>query len=114
MKRAFTIVEILIVIVVIGILATIVMVSYSSINRQAAIETLKVDLQQAVADLGDDFKKNGVYSLEESSFKRNQDTNFDYQHSSDKFCITATSSRAEGVSYYATESQSLQEGSCDG
>jgi len=50
--RGFTIVELLIVIVVIGIIATIVAVSYSGITESARLTSLKSDLQAANTSLG--------------------------------------------------------------
>ena len=46
-SRAFTIVELLVVIVVIGILAVITIVSYTGITRQAIVASLQSDLDNS-------------------------------------------------------------------
>ncbi|MGB4420240.1 MAG: prepilin-type N-terminal cleavage/methylation domain-containing protein, partial [Candidatus Saccharimonadales bacterium] len=50
-KSAFTIVELLVVIVVIGILATITIVSYNGITKRAALASLQSDLANAATKL---------------------------------------------------------------
>ena len=50
-NSAFTIVELLIVIIVIGILAAVVIIGYSNISKQAVASTIKADLAQAVKAL---------------------------------------------------------------
>jgi len=46
-KRAFTIIELLVVIVVIGILASVVIISYSNVSNRSTVSTLQNDLTNA-------------------------------------------------------------------
>jgi prepilin-type N-terminal cleavage/methylation domain-containing protein len=65
--RGFTIVELLIVVVVIGILAAIALVSYNGVNRQAVAATLKSDLKNASTQLDLARVKNGNYPQDDGS-----------------------------------------------
>lgn len=64
MKKGFTIVELLIVIVVIGILAAIVVVAYNGISDQARKTSIKSDLANAAKSLQ-------IYAAIESSYPVN-------------------------------------------
>ena len=59
--QAFTIVELLIVIVVIAILASISIVSYTGIQGRAAATVLQSDLRNAATQLTLDYTYNGTY-----------------------------------------------------
>ena len=59
LRRGFTIVEILIVIVVIAILATVTIVSYNNVIRNSAEQSMKVDLQDTAAKLATYRKDHG-------------------------------------------------------
>ena len=60
-KRAFTIVELLVVIVVIGILAAITIVSYTGLSSKANVASLQSDLSSAKKQLA-------LYQVEHSTF----------------------------------------------
>lgn len=60
-KRGFTIVELLIVIVIIGILAAVVIVAYAGIKGRVIDSSMKVDLQNAAKLLSNDFTVNAQY-----------------------------------------------------
>ncbi|MEI6851096.1 MAG: prepilin-type N-terminal cleavage/methylation domain-containing protein, partial [Candidatus Saccharibacteria bacterium] len=60
-KPAFTIVELLVVIVVIGILAAITIVSYTGISQKAVASSLQSDLTQASKQLEMFYIDNSVY-----------------------------------------------------
>lgn len=55
MRRGFTVVELLIVIVVIGILATLTIIAYSNVQNNARLATVRSDLEQSFKAL-DTFK----------------------------------------------------------
>lgn len=59
--QGFTIVELLVVIVIIGILATITVVSYRGIQQKAIIASLKSDLSNASTKLKLFEISNGIY-----------------------------------------------------
>lgn len=58
-KSGFTIVELLIVIIVIGILASLILVAYSNVTNQAKNTTLQADLTQANKQLNIDKERGG-------------------------------------------------------
>lgn len=59
--RGFTIVELLVVIVVIGILATVIVVAYNGISGRAVTASLQSDLTQAKKQIESYYTVNGVY-----------------------------------------------------
>ncbi len=62
-NKGFTIVELLVVIVVIGILATITIVSYAGISSKASVASLMSDLNNASTKLKLFYAENGAYPL---------------------------------------------------
>ena len=111
--EAFTIIELLIVIVVIGILAAISMVAYSGIQRQAAETGLRVDLAQAARQLGLSQAENDEYPGEDNvvtdgldiDLQPSADNTFQYTRTGEGagYCLTATSSR-DGVPSFMVSS----------
>lgn len=103
LNRGFTIVELLIVIVVIGILATIVIVAYNGIQQRAHVAVLNSDLSGAITTLGIANAKNGTYpaDLVSAGLKASPGTTYQYTYTSstNSYCITATGS---GVAYMAS------------
>jgi prepilin-type N-terminal cleavage/methylation domain-containing protein len=123
-KSGFTIVELLIVIVVIGILATITIVAYNGIQERARVSSVSSALSQAA-------KKVAVWQVDNVSASPTC-TNFnslldstgsscsfskgdiDYQYTagtSGAYCVTAT---AGSTSYKITESTKPTTGGCAG
>ena len=111
--KAFTIIELLIVIVVIGILAAISIVLYSGIQRQAVETGLKVDLAQAARQLGLSQAENDKYPGEDDvitdgldiDLQPSADNTFQYTRTNEgaSYCLTATSSR-DGVPSFMVSS----------
>lgn len=60
-QMGFTIVELLVVIVVIGVLATITVISFSGIQERAIVASLQSDLNNAAKKLKIDYVLNGAY-----------------------------------------------------
>jgi len=60
-KKAFTIVELLIIVVVIGILASVVLISFSNISQRAILSSLQSDLSNAKKQLQNYQTQNGVF-----------------------------------------------------
>lgn len=62
-QKGFTIVEILIVVVVISILATITIVGFGAVRSRAIDTTLKVDAENGAKVLANDYTLNGLYPV---------------------------------------------------
>ena len=122
-SSAFTIVELLIVIVVIGILAAIIIVTYGGIQRQAGGAVLKSDLSNSVGQLGIDSTANGTFPASAAAanggqgLKASPGTTYQYTYNSgdNSYCLSATSSRS-GVPAYHVDSTNggVQDGVCSG
>lgn len=112
-SSAFTIVELLIVIVVIGILAAITIVSYNGITKRAQETALKSDLSSAAKQLVIEKVNTGSFPADSSSLKHSDGTTFTYTSTNSTYCLSATSSALSGVSFYITEAGTPQEGACE-
>jgi prepilin-type N-terminal cleavage/methylation domain-containing protein/uncharacterized delta-60 repeat protein len=120
-RNGFTIVELLVVIVVIGILAAITVISYFGINQRAVAATLQSDLKNAATKL----EVNKVSSDDESyppdqsefndaigfAFSTGNTATYNYYAASSSYCLEAENTN--GTSYYITSSdQRPTEGDC--
>src|SRR5665213_1475825 len=119
-RRGFTIVELLIVIVVIGILATIVIVAYNGIQQRARIAVLQSDLSNAAEQLGVDNATTGTYPATAAAsnnglgLKASTGTSYQYTYtsSSNSYCLTGTNN---AVSYNVSSANNTpQAGACPG
>lgn len=117
-RKGFTIVELLVVIVVIGILAAITIVSYTGITQKAASATLKSDLKNASTRLSMDFVSNGAYPATKEDangglgLSKSAGTTYTYIPNGSGYCLSATSATA-GTSYRFDSSYgSVELGSC--
>lgn len=117
---AFTIVELLIVIVVIAILAAISIVAYRGIQERAASVTLQSDLRNAATQLGIDKANNGTYpssitaANEGKGLSKSAGVSFQYTTTGDTFCLTAVSDRGGVSAYNVSSSSALAQGACSG
>lgn len=117
----FTIVELLIAIIVIGILAAITTVAYNSIQRNAAEGSLRSDLAGAAKQLEVDkaFLRQYPASLaaadDGKGIKASSGNTLSYEliDGGKKYCLTATSSR-QGVPSFnvSSENGAPQQGEC--
>lgn len=113
-KKGFTIVELLIVIVVIGILAAITIVAFNGISSRARASSASSALSQAA-------KKIAVWQVDNpgvvppdlatAGVNNTNDVSYQYTGSGATYCITATNST---VSYKITESTQPTAGGCAG
>ncbi len=117
-KLGFTIVELLVVIVVIGILAAITIVSYTGISQRATVASLQSDLSNASTQLKMDQVVNGAFpgtlaaANSGKGIPASAGTSYQYQLSNSNpqtFCITATKS---GQSYKINQGSAPSSGSC--
>lgn len=117
-QSAFTIVELLVVIVVIGILAAISLVSYTGISQRATVSSLVSDLDNASRYLKLDQVESSAYPATLAlanggkGIPASPGTTYQYtlnNNSSQSFCLTATKS---GQSYMITQDSSPVLGIC--
>ena len=121
-RQAFTIVELLIVIAVIGILVTISTVAYNGIQQKAREASLLSDLDNSLSILEHDLSANGVYpDTVESSDGGNGlpvDSGTTYQYSVNNsteppyFCLTGTN--GSGSKYINSSLTTSTDGACPG
>ena len=119
MRRGFTIVELLIVIVVIGILAGISIVAYSGVQSRAQIASVQSDLTQAIQKLESlkitDSSETYPTQLLATDFDASQGNTITYtayttsEGVNKGYCIQSSNN---GATYYATNQGSLKQGSC--
>lgn len=114
-QSGFTIVELLIVIVVIGILAAITIVAYNGVQKRAQGSAASSALSQSAKKLALYQVDSGIYPATLSDAGVSANGNVSYQYAQTNagtgYCITATSGN---VSYKITESTQPTAGACPG
>jgi Tfp pilus assembly protein PilE len=115
----FTIVEVTIIVIVIGILATITVVSYNGVQRQAAESSVKSDLQNAAAQLEKDWARDGEYPAvrqdanKGAGLKESDNNTLTYIRRTNGYCVAVSSERLNGQSFYKENAEGeIQEGVC--
>jgi prepilin-type N-terminal cleavage/methylation domain-containing protein len=113
--RGFTVVELLIVIVIIGILAAIAIVAYGRVQLQAASAALQSDLKTAASSLELTKNHDGQYPGSGSDLPKSEGTTYQYTSDGTSYCLTASSNRSGVPNYYASnQSTAVREGVCPG
>lgn len=115
----FTIVEILVVIVVIAILASITIISYNAIKNRSHEERIESALTDASSKLQKYNRENGAFPVNEAAFTASiGDTSgitFTYVASSDSehYCLAAVSDTNVSVgAYHLKSGESVKSGDC--
>lgn len=117
-SSGFTIVELLIVIVVIGILAAITIVAYNGIQERARVSSVSSALSQASKKLAlyqvdnPDLYPADKTALEAIGIKDSSSVTYQYSSSGSTYCITATTSTTSYKISNSTNSPSA--GGCAG
>ncbi len=116
-QRAFTIVELLIVIVVIGVLAAVAIIAYNGVQQRARVSAASSALTQSAKKLAAYLVDNITYPTDLATIGITNTSDVSYQYSYNNstnpktFCITATSGN---VSYQITQDSSPTAGGCAG
>lgn len=117
-KSGFTIVELLIVIVVIGVLAAIVIVAYNGIQNRARAAALTADLRQAADKLTLYYFDNSLYptTLAAAGVTEGSGSTFQYAYNNSAspptYCVTGTNG---SISYKVSDASTTpQSGGCPG
>ena len=104
MKKAFTIVELLVVIVVIGILAAITIVSFTGISQKATVASLQSDLSNTVKQLSLFYVQNSAYSQTNDCNQAVSNINICIKSNSNSNLVYAPSSTTNYQNYRLTTS----------
>lgn len=112
-QKGFTIVELLIVIVVIGILAAITIVAFNGIQNRAKTSAVTSSLSNASRQLDLANVENGAYPATTTNIQKSNDINYQYSYtaSSNSYCLTATK---DDISYKIQNGRSPVQGGCAG
>lgn len=119
-SKGFTIVELLVVIVVIGVLAAITMVSFGSVQRRAVIASLQSDLKNSSIQLGIDYSENNdTYPISEAAangnmgLKKSFTTSYNYIKTGNDYCLSASYINDSSLVFRISSGDNIiQEGSC--
>jgi len=102
-SSGFTIIELLVVIVIIGILATISVVSFNGIQQRAAGTVLISDLKNASAQLEiAKYENNELYQTTMSGLTPSPGTTFEYTSNGTTYCLSAVSDRGGTTAYHVS------------
>lgn len=105
-NRGFTIVELMVAVIVVGILASIVMFAFGSWRSGAAKAEVKNDLVAAVSKLRDYRNWNNAYPADQAAFASLYQVSgkltmtYTLRASGASYCLNATSSAVSTVKFY--------------
>ncbi len=119
-SSAFTVIELIIVIIVIGILATVTIVAYNGIQQNAHKSALMSDLDNSAAIMARDFNANGAYAATVAAadggngLPTTSGTTYQYTVNNSatppSFCLTGTNNNI--IYYINSNSDTPKQGVC--
>ncbi len=116
----FTIVEIIIVVAVIALLATVGTLAYNGVTKQAAIAELKSDSESVIDQLAQEKYAKGSFPLTQvaansgNGLNHSGGTTLEYSSTGTNYCFTLSSVRAQLSYTYDLSVGSIEEGVCPG
>jgi prepilin-type N-terminal cleavage/methylation domain-containing protein len=117
-RSAFTIVELIVVIAVIGILAGIVLMSYGSWRTSVATSSLKSDLVHAASAMESNRTFSNSYSTTiPTTFTASSGNTINVTTDTKSFCLDGTSTNSASIQYYIdnlTQTTGATSGTCIG
>lgn len=117
-SRAFTIVELLVVVVVIAILASIVIVSYNGVQKSAMTATLQSDLRSAATAIAVEINRSNLSSV--TSFpdtvkpSSKVGLSLAVPASGSAYCINGAYANSSSIRFYFDSTAGMKQGSCPG
>ena len=113
-RQGFTIVELLIVIVVIAILATITVLAYNGITRQATAAGMQSDLEGTATHIESYSLNNKHYpgSLDTGLKVESSGNTISYTSGQGGYCASITTSKYTDLVFHITESNKIESGPC--
>lgn len=100
-SSGFTLVELIIVVVVIGIIVSIIIVSYAAVTNESHSQSLQGDIKTAASKLSEYRADNGAYpsTLSTAGVTNSSTTSYTYTYTSanDTYCLIGT---GYNTSYY--------------
>ena len=118
-QRGFTIVELLVVIVVIGILAAISVVAFNGVQRRAVESSMQSDIRNATAQLRNDqtntgsFPANAAAANGGAGLKSSGNNVLSYTLKPYGYCVTVTNAATQTTFRAKSTTQTVQDGNCD-
>ena len=111
--RGFTVVELMVVIIVMAILATVVVVSYRTVTNDARETSLKSDLKNSSATLTRYIARNETLPTTGDSLKKSKDTTYVYRKDSNSaFCLEARDANLANKVLHVTQEDVIRDGTC--
>lgn len=112
-QSGFTIVELLVVIVVIGILAAISIVAYNGVTANAEKAALQSDLRNGSNQLELTQLDTGSYPANSNNLKKSEKTEFQYSGGGASYCLSASTVNKPNVVYrISSQSKNIEQGTC--